>query len=32
MDERISIHYDRTGDILHIDLLPAYTAQEREEI
>ncbi len=32
MDERVSIHYDPTGDILHIDLRPAYAAQECEEI
>lgn len=32
MDKRVSIHYDRTGDILHIDLRPAYAAQECEEI
>lgn len=32
MDERVSIHYDRIGDILHIDLRPAYAAQECEEI
>ncbi len=32
MDKKVSIHYDRTGDILHIDLRPAYAAQECEEI
>ena len=32
MDERVSIHYDRTGDIRPIDLRPPYAAQECEEI
>ncbi len=32
MEKRVSIHYDRIGDIRPIDLRPAYAAQECKEI
>lgn len=32
MDKRLIIRYDREGDILHIDKVPPYAAQESEEL
>ena len=32
MDEKLTLRYDRAGDILYIHTVPPYAAQESEEI
>jgi uncharacterized protein YuzE len=32
MDAKLSFHYDREADILHIDKCPPYATQESEEL
>ena len=32
MPEKLTLRYDRIGDILYIDQIPPYPAQESEEI
>ncbi len=32
MADKLTITYDREGDILHIDKLPPYSTQESEEL
>ena len=32
MDEKLTFHYDREADILHIDKCPPYAEQESEEL
>lgn len=32
MDKRLTVRYDKVGDILYIDICPPYAAQESEEI
>lgn len=32
MDKRLTFKYDRVTDILHIDTVPPYSAQESQEI
>jgi uncharacterized protein YuzE len=32
MDKRLTFHYDREADILYINMVPHYPAQESEEM